>query len=71
VPLTWPEPTPEQLSDKKTAILHHASCLKHLVPAWHQEKPERIIWIMDAMHSLAAEYPGNIYLTEEFNPISK
>ena len=42
-----------------------------MVPSWHKEKPERLVWIMDAMNSLNRQYPNHILMSSDFPPITK
>lgn len=41
-------------------------CLKHYVPDWHYEKPDRIEKIMIGIKELIKKYPNNIDILEDF-----
>lgn len=59
-----------ELADKKTIILFHAICSKHIVPPWHLEKPERLDAIYDAIIQLSHEFPSALAYTNRIEPVS-
>eukprot|EP01114_Cavostelium_apophysatum_P021332 TRINITY_DN7417_c0_g1_i1.p1 TRINITY_DN7417_c0_g1~~TRINITY_DN7417_c0_g1_i1.p1 ORF type:complete len:658 (+),score=156.78 TRINITY_DN7417_c0_g1_i1:79-2052(+) len=64
-------PTSEQLSGRKTLVLYSEVFLKHLVPKWHLERPQRVEAVMAGLTPLLEKYPDNLVVSGEFSPISK
>eukprot|EP01116_Phalansterium_solitarium_P000907 TRINITY_DN10751_c0_g1_i1.p1 TRINITY_DN10751_c0_g1~~TRINITY_DN10751_c0_g1_i1.p1 ORF type:complete len:617 (+),score=121.53 TRINITY_DN10751_c0_g1_i1:108-1958(+) len=63
---------PDMLAEKKTGVLHHPMCLKHVVPVWHFEKPDRINSILEGIDELKAQYPThNLDIRCDFDKIAK
>jgi len=62
---------PDQISDKPTYVLYSATCLKHYVPKWHLEKPERLQAILEGLQEIQTQYPKSVLLCEEFDPIER
>ena len=59
-----------QVSQATTAIFFAPQCLKHFVPKWHYEKPERLQQVMKALVSLCDKFPC-VKVIQDFPSISK
>eukprot|EP01117_Protostelium_nocturnum_P017091 TRINITY_DN6895_c0_g1_i1.p1 TRINITY_DN6895_c0_g1~~TRINITY_DN6895_c0_g1_i1.p1 ORF type:complete len:675 (-),score=198.09 TRINITY_DN6895_c0_g1_i1:127-2151(-) len=61
----------EQLADRPTAIFYSEECLKHFVPKWHYEKPERLNSIMEGLNDLVLKYPKQFKYVTDIKPLEK
>jgi len=59
-----------EISEKITAVLYSHACLRHLVPKWHFERPERLQEIMEGIQALQSRYPRTLRIVEDFAPVS-
>jgi hypothetical protein len=59
-----------ELSERKTVVIFHSICSKHIVPPWHLEKPERLDAIYDAIIQLSHEFPNSIAYTNRIVPVA-
>lgn len=62
---------PDKLSKKNTNILYSDVCLKHFVPKWHLEKPERLLCIMETLEALGKQFPQVVNIVNHFEPVTR
>eukprot|EP01119_Soliformovum_irregulare_P015036 TRINITY_DN4183_c0_g1_i1.p1 TRINITY_DN4183_c0_g1~~TRINITY_DN4183_c0_g1_i1.p1 ORF type:complete len:677 (-),score=205.00 TRINITY_DN4183_c0_g1_i1:55-2085(-) len=62
---------PEQLAEKKTLVLYHETCLKHFVPKWHLEKPERLLCVMEGIQEVSSVFPEALHISSEFSEVDR